>query len=102
MTDIVAEIGESFATSGAEPFGEGVSAPEHCPQSAAPARREGAEEALVVAALLHDAGKTGGLEAAPCTADRDLFAVARPVRVRPCCRCSAAWSSLLVEEQEHR
>jgi len=56
MTAIVDHIFELFATRGAEPYGEDVSIAEHGLQCAALAEREGAEDALVIAALLHDVG----------------------------------------------
>ena len=56
MTGIVDDIIELFATKGREPYGEDVSVAEHGLQCAALADREGADEALVVAALLHDVG----------------------------------------------
>lgn len=56
MTAIVDRIIELFATKGQEPYGEDVSLAEHCLQCAALAVRDGADEALVVAALLHDIG----------------------------------------------
>lgn len=56
MSTIVEHIIELFATKGREPYGENVSVAEHCLQCAALADREAADEALVVAALLHDVG----------------------------------------------
>ena len=56
MTGIVDDIIQLFATKGREPYGEDVSVAEHGLQCAALADREGADEALVVAALLHDVG----------------------------------------------
>ncbi|MEQ9332427.1 metal-dependent phosphohydrolase [Thalassobaculum sp.] len=56
MSTIVDEIIELFDTKGREPYGEDVSVAEHGLQCAALADREGADEALVVAALLHDVG----------------------------------------------
>jgi [1-hydroxy-2-(trimethylamino)ethyl]phosphonate dioxygenase len=56
MTSIVDHILELFATRGSEPYGEDVSVAEHGRQCAALAEREGADDALVVAALLHDVG----------------------------------------------
>ncbi len=56
MTEIVDEILTLFRTRGTEPYGEDVSLAEHCLQCAALARAEGADDALVAAALLHDVG----------------------------------------------
>jgi gamma-butyrobetaine dioxygenase len=50
------EIEALFATHGHETYGEGVTMAEHSLQTAALARAEGADTALVVAALLHDIG----------------------------------------------
>ena len=50
------EIASLFATYGGETYGEGVTIANHCLQTAALASAEGAEEALCVAALLHDIG----------------------------------------------
>jgi [1-hydroxy-2-(trimethylamino)ethyl]phosphonate dioxygenase len=50
------EIEALFAAHGNETYGEGVSMAEHSLQTAALARAEGADAALVVAALLHDVG----------------------------------------------
>jgi phosphonate degradation associated HDIG domain protein len=50
------EIAGLFETHGREHYGEGVSIAEHCLQTAALARAERADAALVVAALLHDIG----------------------------------------------
>jgi gamma-butyrobetaine dioxygenase len=56
MTDAVEEIEELFARHGGETYGEGVAQLEHALQTAALAQSEGADDALVVAALLHDIG----------------------------------------------
>lgn len=56
MTDVVAEIGGLFARHGGETYGEGVTQEQHALQCAALAAAEGAEDALIVAALLHDIG----------------------------------------------
>jgi gamma-butyrobetaine dioxygenase len=57
MNTIVDQILELFATRGAAAYhGEDVSQEEHALQSADLAAREGAPDALVVAALLHDLG----------------------------------------------
>ncbi len=53
---VLGEIEALFATHGQETYGEGVTMEEHCLQTAALARAEGADTALVVAALLHDIG----------------------------------------------
>jgi gamma-butyrobetaine dioxygenase len=50
------DIEALFATHGHETYGEGVTMAEHSLQTAALARAEGADTALVVAALLHDIG----------------------------------------------
>jgi [1-hydroxy-2-(trimethylamino)ethyl]phosphonate dioxygenase len=50
------EIEALFQTHGQETYGEGVTMAEHSLQTAAQARAEGADTALVVAALLHDIG----------------------------------------------
>lgn len=49
-------IEERFARFGQESYGEGVSQLEHALQSAHLARRAGADDAEVIAALLHDLG----------------------------------------------
>jgi phosphonate degradation associated HDIG domain protein len=55
--DVVNQIAELFEHQGrAEYFGEAVSEAEHALQSANLADREGADDALVAAALLHDVG----------------------------------------------
>lgn len=56
MSTIVDEIIELFVTRGSEPYGEDVSVAEHALQCAALAVRDGADDTLVVAALLHDIG----------------------------------------------
>jgi phosphonate degradation associated HDIG domain protein len=50
------EIAALFAAQGGETYGEGVTIAEHMLQTAALARAEGADEALCIAALLHDVG----------------------------------------------
>jgi len=50
------EIAALFAAQGGETYGEGVTIAEHSLQTAALARAEAADDALVVAALLHDIG----------------------------------------------
>ena len=52
----VAEIVALFERRGSEHYGESVSQLEHALQCAALAQAEGADDALVVAALLHDIG----------------------------------------------
>ena len=49
-------IHAAFAKRGNQHYGEGLSLLEHCVQCAAFAERDGASQALVVAALLHDIG----------------------------------------------
>ena len=56
MTAFIDHLDHLFATKGSEPYGEDVSVLEHCLQCAALAQHEGAGEALVAAALLHDVG----------------------------------------------
>jgi [1-hydroxy-2-(trimethylamino)ethyl]phosphonate dioxygenase len=55
-TAVLEEIAALFAAHGGETYGEDVTIAEHCLQTAALARAEGADEALCVAALLHDVG----------------------------------------------
>lgn len=50
------EIASLFTAYGGETYGEGVTIAEHSLQTAVLARAEGAEEALCLAALLHDVG----------------------------------------------
>jgi phosphonate degradation associated HDIG domain protein len=56
MNPVVAEIEALFARHGDETYGEGVTQLQHALQTAALAAAEGADDALVVAALLHDVG----------------------------------------------
>ncbi len=56
MSPVVAEIEALFARHGDETYGEGVTQLQHALQTAALAAAEGADDALVVAALLHDVG----------------------------------------------
>ncbi len=56
MNPVVAEIEALFARHGGETYGEGVTQLQHALQTAALAAAEGADDALVVAALLHDVG----------------------------------------------
>lgn len=50
------EIASLFVAHGGETYGEGVTIADHSLQTAALARAEGADEALCLAALLHDVG----------------------------------------------
>lgn len=54
--DVAGAIEALFAARGHETYGEGVTIADHCLQTAALARAGGADDALVVAALLHDIG----------------------------------------------
>jgi len=56
MSSVVDEIEALFARHGGESYGEGVTMLQHSLQTAALAQAEGADDALVVAALLHDVG----------------------------------------------
>ena len=56
MLPVIQEIEELFARYGGESYGEGVTQLEHALQTAALAEAEGADDSLVVAALLHDVG----------------------------------------------
>jgi gamma-butyrobetaine dioxygenase len=59
--DAVRAIGELFASEGAREYlGEPVSQASHMLQAAALAERDGAGDALIAAALLHDAGHFAG------------------------------------------
>jgi gamma-butyrobetaine dioxygenase len=53
---VVRDIEDMFTRCGGESYGEGVTQLEHALQTAALAEAEGAEDSLVVAALLHDIG----------------------------------------------
>lgn len=53
---VLDEISALFDARGHKSYGEGVTIAEHCLQTAALARAEGADDALIVAALLHDIG----------------------------------------------
>jgi len=55
-SSVIQEIEALFARHGSESYGEGVTMLQHALQTAALARSEGAEDSLVVAALLHDIG----------------------------------------------
>jgi len=56
MSGVVEEIESLFARHGGESYGEGVTMLEHALQTAALAQAAGADDSLVVAALLHDIG----------------------------------------------
>jgi [1-hydroxy-2-(trimethylamino)ethyl]phosphonate dioxygenase len=56
MSAVVDEIEALFARHGDESYGEGVTMLQHALQTAALAQAEGADDSLVVAALLHDVG----------------------------------------------
>jgi [1-hydroxy-2-(trimethylamino)ethyl]phosphonate dioxygenase len=56
MTPVFEEIEALFLRHGGESYGEGVTMLQHSLQTAALALAEGADDALVVAALLHDVG----------------------------------------------
>jgi [1-hydroxy-2-(trimethylamino)ethyl]phosphonate dioxygenase len=56
VSGVVQEIEALFARHGAESYGEGVTMLQHALQTAALALAEGADDRLVVAALLHDVG----------------------------------------------
>ncbi len=56
VDQVVRDIEDMFARCGAESYGEGVTMLAHMLQAAALAESEGADEALVAAALLHDVG----------------------------------------------
>ena len=56
MAGAVEEIEALFARHGGESYGEGVTMLQHALQTAALAQAEGADDSLVVAALLHDVG----------------------------------------------
>jgi [1-hydroxy-2-(trimethylamino)ethyl]phosphonate dioxygenase len=56
MNPVVAEIEALFARHGGESYGEGVTQLAHALQTAALAAADGADDSLIVAALLHDVG----------------------------------------------
>src|SRR5262249_2488960 len=56
MSPVIDEIEALFARHGGESYGEGVTMLQHSLQTAALALDEAADDALVVAALLHDVG----------------------------------------------
>jgi gamma-butyrobetaine dioxygenase len=55
-TSLYDEIARLFAERGGEAYGEGVSIAQHSLQTAALARAEGGDPALIAASLLHDIG----------------------------------------------
>jgi phosphonate degradation associated HDIG domain protein len=112
------EIPALFAAHGGETYGEGVSIAQHCLQTAALARAEGAQEALCLAALLHDVGhfleerddrfgyhkhdRSGG----DWLAQRFPAEVSEPVRLhvaakRYLCATEAAYFAVLSEASRH-
>lgn len=112
------EIADLFATYGGETYGEGVTIAEHSLQTAALARAEGADEALCLAALLHDVGhfleerddrfgyhkhdRSGG----NWLAERFPEAISEPVRLhvaakRYLCATEAAYFAILSEASRH-
>ncbi len=56
MSRVLQEIEALFARHGGESYGEGVTMLQHALQTAALAQAEGADDSLVIAALLHDIG----------------------------------------------
>jgi len=56
VSGVVQEIEALFARHGGESYGEGVTMLQHALQTAALAQAEGADDSLVIAALLHDIG----------------------------------------------
>ena len=56
MSGVLAEIEALYTRHGGESYGEGVTMLQHALQTAALALAEGADDSLVVAALLHDVG----------------------------------------------
>ncbi len=112
------EIAALFATHGGETYGEGVTIAEHSLQTAALARAGGADEALCLAALLHDVGhfleerddrfgyhkhdRSGG----DWLAARFPAAVSQPVRLhvaakRYLCATEPAYFAVLSEASRH-
>ncbi len=112
------EIAALFAAYGGETYGEGVSIAQHSLQTAALARAEGADDALCLAALLHDVGhfleerddrfgyhkhdRSGG----DWVAARFPAAVSEPVRLhvaakRYLCATEPAYFSVLSEASRH-
>ena len=112
------EITTLFATYGGETYGEGVTIAEHSLQTAALALAEGADEALCLAALLHDVGhfleerddrfgyhkhdRSGG----EWLAARFPAAVSEPVRLhvaakRYLCATEPAYFEVLSEASRH-
>ena len=56
MSGVLAEVEALYARHGGESYGEGVTMLQHALQTAALAQAEGADDSLVIAALLHDVG----------------------------------------------
>jgi gamma-butyrobetaine dioxygenase len=115
---VFAEIADLFEAYGGETYGEGVTIAEHSLQAAALARAEGADEALCLAALLHDVGhfleerddrfgyhkhdRSGG----DWLAARFPAAVSEPVRLhvaakRYLCATEPAYFAILSEASRH-
>ncbi|HKF72149.1 MAG TPA: HD domain-containing protein [Stellaceae bacterium] len=112
------EIAALFAAHGGETYGEGVTIAAHSLQTAALARAEGANEALCLAALLHDVGhflearddrfgyhkhdRSGG----EWLAARFPTAVSEPVRLhvaakRYLCATESRYFAILSEASQH-
>jgi [1-hydroxy-2-(trimethylamino)ethyl]phosphonate dioxygenase len=71
----IAEVLDLYATFGAERYDEAVGQLDHALQTAALAEADGADDALVVAALLHDVGHLLDLRATASDAPRSAGAV---------------------------
>ena len=112
------EVAALFAAHGGETYGEGVSIAQHSLQTAALARADGADDALCVAALLHDVGhllearddwfgyhkhdRSGG----DWLAARFPATISEPVRLhvaakRYLCATEAAYFAVLSEASRH-
>ena len=112
------EIAALFGAYGGETYGEGVTIAEHSLQTAALARAEGTDEALCLAALLHDVGhfleerddrfgyhrhdRSGG----EWLAQRFPAAVSEPVRLhvaakRYLCATEPGYFAMLSEASRH-
>jgi len=76
MRSLPAEIAELFARWGDEHYGEDVSQLEHALQCASLARDSGADDALVVAALLHDIGHLLEMEGSAASNRHEVAGVA--------------------------